>query len=197
MSKRSTWCEFDKETRKYIKQRDGNECVVCHSRGALQIMHIFVSRAHGGRGAKENGCLGCVRCHNELDNGSNPERTKQIKQKCEGYLIEKENIPDIEQLKKDLIYHKQIIPIDIEQIVQKCKNEQLNAKKCKNNAKNNKKMQKNVKNSQICTKKCKNCAFLVKDKYKHNSTLPTYFCKYRKIYLNKSTKACAKYMEGK
>lgn len=173
MSKRSTWCEFDKETRKYIKQRDGNECVVCHSRGALQIMHIFVSRAHGGRGAKENGCLGCVRCHNELDNGSNPERTKQIKQKCEGYLIEKENITDIEQLKKDLIYHKQIIPIDIEQIVQKCKNEQLNAKKCKN------------------------CAFLVKDKYKHNSTMPTYFCKYRKIYLNKSTKACAKYMEGK
>ena len=48
MSKRSQWCEFDKETRKYIKKRDNNECVICHREGALEAMHIFVSRAKGG-----------------------------------------------------------------------------------------------------------------------------------------------------
>ena len=46
MSTRSKWCEFDKETRKYIKKRDNNECVICHSKGALQIAHIFLSRAN-------------------------------------------------------------------------------------------------------------------------------------------------------
>ena len=55
MSKRSNWCEFDKETRKYIKKRDNNECVICHKKGALQVMHIFLSRAKGGKGSKDNG----------------------------------------------------------------------------------------------------------------------------------------------
>ena len=52
MTKRSNWCEFDKEARKLIKKRDNNECVICHKKGALQIMHIFLSRAKGGKGCK-------------------------------------------------------------------------------------------------------------------------------------------------
>ena len=183
-----------------MKKRENNRCAICHRTGALEAMHIFVSRAKGGHGVRTNGVMGCCLCHRIMDNpiGDNENKlSKQYMEYCQNYLIEKEHIKDIKQLKNELIYHKQIIPIDMEQIVQKCKNEQLNAKNCKKNAKNNNKMQKNVKNSQICTKKCKNCVFLVKDKYKHNSTLPTYFCKYRKIHLNKSTKACAKYMEVK
>ena len=34
MSTRSNWSEFDKETRKYIKKRDGEKCIICHSKGA-------------------------------------------------------------------------------------------------------------------------------------------------------------------
>lgn len=193
MSKRSAWCEFDKETRKYIKQRDNDRCVICGMRGALQIMHIFVSRQHGGRGTKENGCLGCVRCHNEIDNGSNTERSRKFKQYCESYLIEKENIVDVEQLKKDLIYHKQHCSIDMNEIIK----EMENAQKNKINAKKHIILSKNVEISQKCTKKCKNCKFLVKDKFKYNSTIPSYYCKYRKININKSTNACSKYMEEK
>ena len=68
MSIRTQWTDFDKETRKYIKKRDNNQCVICHSKGALQIMHIFLSRGQGGKGCKENGCLGCIKCHKILDN---------------------------------------------------------------------------------------------------------------------------------
>ena len=40
--------------------------------------------------------------------------------------------------------------------------------------------------------RCKNCELLVKNKY-NNSTIPNYYCKYKKICLNKSTKACDKF----
>ena len=58
MSKRSNWCDYDKNTRKYIKKRDNDKCVLCGAKGALQIMHVFISRAKGGKGCKENGVLG-------------------------------------------------------------------------------------------------------------------------------------------
>ena len=37
MSKRSNFTEFDKETRKYIKKRDKDKCVICGAKGGLQI----------------------------------------------------------------------------------------------------------------------------------------------------------------
>lgn len=198
MSKRSAWCEFSNDERKYMKKRENNRCAICHRTGALEAMHIFVSRAKGGRGVRTNGVMGCCLCHRIMDNpiGDNENKlSKQYMEYCQNYLIEKEHIKDIKQLKNELIYHKQIIPIDMEQIVQKCKNEQLNAKKCKNNAKNNNKMQKNVENSQKTQEYCKNCKFLVKNKIQ-NSTIPAYYCKYRKINLHKNTKACKKYEYG-
>lgn len=109
MSKRSVWCEYDKETRKYIKKRDKEECVICHSRGALQIMHIFMSRAKGGKGDKRNGCLGCVKCHRIMDNPIGKEENKLSKEYleyCKKYLIEQEQITDIEKLMNELKYNK-------------------------------------------------------------------------------------------
>ena len=53
MSKRSNFTEFDKETRKYIKKRDKDKCVICGAKGGLQIMHIFLSRAKGMAEAME------------------------------------------------------------------------------------------------------------------------------------------------
>nr|DAF46600.1 MAG TPA: endonuclease [Siphoviridae sp. ctqwY3] len=180
MSKRSQWCEFDKDTRKYIKKRDNNECVVCHSKGALQIMHIFLSRAKGGRGSKENGCLGCVKCHKIIDNPLFQEQI--LKQpvyikKCSDYLIEKEHIKYgkefIDSLKfdKEKYYNTTMGQRDLANIMVKG-------------------LDKGIKKEYVT--RCKDCALLVKDKNNSNS-IPRYFCKYKKTFLNKSTKACGKF----
>lgn len=163
MSKRSAWCEFSNEERKYMKKREDGRCVICHSSGALQAMHIFVSRAKGGRGVRTNGAMGCCKCHRIMDNPlgkKENELSKEYKAYCEKYLIEKENIKNIKELKKVLVYKKEIIPL-------KVYDKPVN--------------------------RCKDCKRLVKNKSKI-TTFPLYYCIYRKIYLNKSTKACENYV---
>lgn len=169
MSKRSNWCEFDKETRKYIKKRDNNECVICHKKGALQVMHIFLSRAKGGKGSKDNGCLGCVKCHTIYDNPigtEQNEKSKEYHKYCENYLIEKENINYNKEFIETLKYKKEL---DVFKEI-------------------------NIKELSKQTDRCKNCVMLTKEKNKlSNSTMPTYFCKYKHIFLSKTTKACKKF----
>ena len=103
MSKRSEACEFDEKTRAYIKRRDHNRCVICGRKEGLQVMHIFVNRSHGGLGVKENGCLGCIRCHRIMDNPIGRTQNAQSKELiayCKQYLIDKEGInPDAEFIK--------------------------------------------------------------------------------------------------
>ncbi len=174
MSKRSQWCEFDKETRKHIKKRDENKCVICHNTGALQIAHIFLSRAKGGKGDKRNGVCLCVKCHKILDNPGSKEikHQEQIKNILILYLKEKEKIINIEETIKELKFNKY---------------DNLSIKytlNSKNIAENSKKIQ----------KRCKNCVFLSKNNIS-NSSLPNYFCKYKHININKTTKACKSYKE--
>lgn len=167
MSKRSNWCDYDKNTRKYIKKRDNDKCVLCGAKGALQIMHVFISRAKGGKGCKENGVLGCVKCHKIIDNpiGQSQITTqKEYIAYCKHYLIDKENITLNKEFLNSLKYKKVVTPIDFKINIEKD------------------------------TKKCKNCKMLVKNKY-NNSTIPSYYCKYKKICLNKTTKACKKFVE--
>lgn len=102
MSKRSVWCEFDKKTRKEIYVRDDCRCIYCGGTFGLGIAHIFISRAHGGKGCKENGVLLCTICHGNLDNGSNTEKRIAINNYCCDYLYEKYGNID----KKDLKYDK-------------------------------------------------------------------------------------------
>lgn len=171
MSVRSNWCEFDKETRKYIKKRDKERCVVCGKRGGTQAMHIFLSRSHGGKGSKENGCLGCVKCHKIIDSPIGKEENKLSAiylEKCKKYLIEKENIKDIKKLIESLKFNKQEY---IRNLNTKTKEKEI----IKNNI-----------------DRCKNCLMLVKTKTS-NSTIPSYYCKYKKLRLNKTTKACSKF----
>ena len=102
MSKRSNWCEFDKNTRKLIYERDKKHCIYCGGRFGLAIAHIFVNRSHGGKGCKENGVLLCTKCHNDLDNGNNAKKRQDINQYCMNYLY---NLyKDIDR--KSLIYDK-------------------------------------------------------------------------------------------
>lgn len=163
MSKRSNWCEFDKDTRKYIKKRDKEQCVICHKKGATQIMHIFLSRAKGGKGCKENGCLGCVKCHQIIDNPIGKEqsiKSKEYMQKAKNYLIEQEHIKDIDNLLKELQYKRE-------------KNVENISIKVYNN-------------------KCKDCMYLLKTKIP-KSTFSHYYCKNKKINITKNTMACDKF----
>lgn len=109
MTKRSQWCEFDKETRKEIKKRDKDRCIICGSTGALQIAHIWVSRAHGGKGCKENGVILCTKCHQELDNYIGSRYTHDLIEKyCKDYLIKKENLNINKSFLDSLVYHKSL-----------------------------------------------------------------------------------------
>lgn len=167
MSVRSNWCEFDKETRKYIKKRDNNECIICHTKGALQIMHIFVSRAKGGKGCKDNGVLGCISCHKIIDNPIGEEqnkKSKEIMDNCKKYLIEKEHIEYNDDFKNSLIFDKKEYLRQQDIILQeKNKNQFIN--------------------------RCKNCKWLVKNKYS-NSTIPSYYCKVKRKIQNKNNDVC-------
>ena len=65
--------EFPPKTREAIKKRDGG-CIFCIKFGysgfpPTQIMH-YVPRSHMGMGVEENGAWGCVKHHQELDNGT-------------------------------------------------------------------------------------------------------------------------------
>lgn len=109
MNKRSEACNFDEKTRAYIKKRDHNRCVICGSQNRLQIMHIFINRAHGGLGVKENGCLGCIHCHKIIDNPIGQmqnAQSKELKAYCKQYLIDKEKITYNEDFLKSIKYKK-------------------------------------------------------------------------------------------
>lgn len=165
---RKDWTEYDRETRKYIKKRDNNQCIICGSKNNLQIMHIWLNRSHGGKGCKENGVLGCIRCHSILDNPIGIEQNNQSKifmEICKNYLIEKEHIIPNEEFINSLKFKKEIISINTNL-------DYINAIKQKN--------------------RCKHCKYLIKNKYS-SSSIPSYYCKYRHIIIHKTTEACKQF----
>lgn len=147
MSKRSQWCDVSKELRKYIIERD-KECVNCGAKKPLTMAHIFLSRAKGGKGCKENIVALCNKCHYYiLDNPigkNNIQKSQEIMAKCYQHLFNKENIVYSDQFISTLKYHK---VYDI--IKPKIEKQQY---------------------------RCGNCIYLVKQKNKRN-TLPVYYCK--------------------
>jgi len=175
-SKRSQWCEFDKEERKYIKKRDKDECYLCGAKGALQIMHIFVNRAHGGKGERRNGVLGCVQCHRFIDNPIGEAQiatSKELLNRCKKYLFDVEHITMSEQeLCNELVFSRErdlpqmtvTIPATIPKIVERPEH------------------------------RCEDCAFCVRNR-RTNSTVPSYFCKRHYCLAKKSAPACAQFEE--
>jgi hypothetical protein len=164
---RKDWSEYDRETRKYIKKRDNNQCIItgCGSKNNLQIMHIWVNRSHGGKGCKENGVLGCMHHHQIIDNPIGKEQnelSKKLLQECKEYLIEKENINPDETFIQSLKFKKEIVQVNT-----------------------NLDYIKGIKQKD----RCKHCKYLIKNKY-NKSSIPSYYCKYRHILIHKTTEAC-------
>lgn len=156
MSKRSQWCDVSKELRKYIIDRD-KKCIICGAKKPLTMAHIFLSRAKGGKGCKENIVALCNKCHYYiLDNPigkDNIEKSKKIEEYCKNYLIDKEKIIYNHEFINNLKYHKNYDIIDVK--IEKQQN------------------------------RCGNCIYLIKQVNKRN-TLPIYYCKLeRKIKAKK------------
>lgn len=108
--KRTTWTDIDNKTRQYCYKRDHNQCIICHSTYNLTLAHIFLSRAKGGKGCKENLVTLCYRDHVFLmDNPigrKNNELSKKYKSMCRAYLIAKENIDYNDEFIESLKYKK-------------------------------------------------------------------------------------------
>lgn len=108
ISNRAKWTAIDNKTRKYVLERDGNKCLVCGSRNFLTLAHIFVSRAKGGKGCKDNLVCLCANCHFfTLDNPIGKkeiEKSKKIKEYCKNYLIKKECIDYNKEFLANLIF---------------------------------------------------------------------------------------------
>lgn len=170
MSIRTQWTDVSKETKKYIKKRDSNKCFICNKKGAITMAHIFVSRAKGGKGSKENIVSLCTNCHYYiLDNPIGKTKNKiseEYLQRCKDYLIEKEHIIYNDEFIKSLKFDKQKYKKENEIQIDKIQIKKYD--------------------------RCKDCIMLVKRK-SYNSTLPSYYCKYKKTNLNKTTKACNKF----
>ena len=163
MSKRSQWCDVSKELRKYIIERD-KECIICGAKKSLTMAHIFLSRAKGGKGCKENIVALCNRCHYYiLDNPigkNNIQKSQEILAKCYQYLFDKENIVYNDEFISTLKYHK-VYDI-IKSTIEKKQN------------------------------RCGECVYLIKQNNKRN-TLPVYYCKLeRKIRARKGV-ICSKF----
>lgn len=96
MSKRSKLCDISPSVRDLVMNRDKG-CVVCGSRSALTIAHVFINRSHGGLGVKENLCVLCIKCHHDYDNGFK-EDSNRIKDHVQSYMHKLYSI-DIQSLK--------------------------------------------------------------------------------------------------
>ena len=107
VSARSKWTGINKETRQYVLERDGNKCLVCGTNKFLTLAHVFVNRAHGGKGCKENLVCLCARHHEILDNyigEKEKELSKKISEYCKNYLIKRESIKVSKEFLTDLIF---------------------------------------------------------------------------------------------
>ena len=95
---RTKACEFGKQERWLIYSRDRGKCIFCQSgRADIKMpkslfeeqidgyMH-YIPRSQGGLGISQNGALGCHYHHTMLDNGSDREQAKKLKEYFREYL---------------------------------------------------------------------------------------------------------------
>lgn len=96
-SKRAKATDIPLRVKRHVYERDGGRCIFCGGFGAPNAHYI--SRAHGGLGVERNIVTACTRCHDEMDNGKQGERYKQI---AKVYLMSRY----VNWNKDELIYKK-------------------------------------------------------------------------------------------
>lgn len=167
MSKRSQWTDISKEERKKILIRDNRQCVYCGNKKTLTMAHIFLSRSQGGKGCSKNIVSLCANCHlYTLDNpigDKKYEKSKEILKYCKNYLIDKEHITYDDAFLDSLKFKKERVEIQ-QQVIDYARKQR---------------------------KTCKDCEMLVK--HNNNSSIPFYYCKYRKMRKNKNADICNKF----
>ena len=72
-------------------------CIVCGKQG-IPNAHVFVSRAHGGLGVKENVATLCMKCHHDFDNGRDKDHYR-VKQALYEYMYRLYPNLDVDKLK--------------------------------------------------------------------------------------------------
>lgn len=107
--KRTKWTGISGYTRKCVLVRDKNRCIICGSNSYLTLAHVFISRAHGGKGSKDNLVVLCRNCHQIMDNpigNKQNELSKKYLAYCKKYLINVEEITNLAALLDRLKYKK-------------------------------------------------------------------------------------------
>ena len=79
--------DISPSVRRIVQERDSFEgtpcCVKCGRSDGIQIAH-YISRGRGGMGIPENLVCLCYECHMMADNGSDIEKSREIR----GYMRE-------------------------------------------------------------------------------------------------------------
>ncbi len=86
-SKRARACSISKRVKDKVWERDGHQCIWCHSFHAAPEAH-YISRARGGLGCEENILTLCRRCHGLYDQGTR-EMRERMKVVFRAYLRSK------------------------------------------------------------------------------------------------------------
>jgi predicted restriction endonuclease len=99
-SNRTKATSISSKVRKQVLERDHHRCVICGDTWMLETAHIFVSRAHGGKGVTKNLAMLCHKHHKMLDSGRKEEQDN-IRLVVESYLKVKYGRIDLSELKYD------------------------------------------------------------------------------------------------
>lgn len=97
-SKRTKAVDISQKVRQEVYARDNLRCISCRSPYNLQVAHIYLSRAKGGLGVKENLAILCINCHLDYDSGKN-KRQERVKGRVHRYMENLYGQPNIEKLK--------------------------------------------------------------------------------------------------
>lgn len=98
MSKRSKATDIPRKVKERVWERDGGQCIICHSPYAMPNAH-YIRRSQGGLGIEQNVVTLCLDCHNRFDNGDKREEFGNI---IRDYL--KSQYPGWDE--KELVYRK-------------------------------------------------------------------------------------------
>lgn len=97
-SKRTKAVDISQKVREEVYARDQLKCISCRRPYNLQVAHIYLSRAKGGLGVKENLAILCIQCHLNYDSGKRKAQEK-VKGRVHRYMERIYGEPDLDKLK--------------------------------------------------------------------------------------------------